>query len=62
MKKELVIPDHLSPDVDLIKKINEFLSIFKTYEYEHNVSLVLNYDEKSQAYYIICHLAADILS
>ncbi len=61
MKNELIIPTQLKPTVKVKKLINEFLKAFSTYEIKNGGSILLNYDQKSKTYYLICHLKSNDL-
>ncbi len=52
----IIIPKSLNPSPDIKKGIDEFLADFDVYEIASGSKLVLNYDEKSDAYYLTCHL------
>ena len=56
-----IIPKGLKPKPSIVKKIREFLKTFKSYESANGIKLVLYFDKKSEAYYLICHLDAKSL-
>ena len=61
MEEKLTIPSALNPSTKVKKLINEFLSSFSIYEIENGGRLLLNYDQKSNTYYLICHLRSSDL-
>ena len=62
VKPTLVVQEEFSPDKTVIEKVNEFLSVFDTFEDKNDVKLLLMYDKRSSAYYLICHLDSDALA
>ena len=56
MKDFLIIPKNINPTTTIKKKINDFFANFEPYEIKNDTKLLLYYDKKSNAYYIICHL------
>lgn len=61
MSAAIVIPNNLAPQHSVIEKAEEFLSQFKCYEISNNTKLILYLDEKSSAFYLLCHLEAKAL-
>jgi len=59
---KLIIPDRLKPSSTVKKLVKEFLKTFTIYEIDNGSPLVLNYDKKSSAYYLIGHLKSSDLS
>lgn len=57
-----VIPSTIKPNKEVIEKVDSFLAKFKPLEIENNVPLLLYFDEKSKAYYFICHVNGETLS
>jgi len=62
MLESVIIPSTLKPNQKVIDKVNNFLESYRPYESENNLGLILFFDAKSSAYYLICHLSASILS
>lgn len=62
MKDSLIVPAGLKPKHSIVSKVSEFLSSFQTHETTAGTKLVLYFDEKSRAYYILCHLDGSSLS
>lgn len=60
--ESLIIPNNLDPKSTVTEKINEFLKTFEPREVSSHAKLVLCFDEKSGAYYFICHLDAKSLA
>jgi hypothetical protein len=58
MKEQFITPGGMKPQAEVLDKVKEFLNIFEPYEISSGTQLVLYLDEKSKAYYFICHLAA----
>lgn len=54
----LVIPEKLDPASDVVGKAEEFLEQFQPLEQTRRLPLLLFFDAKSGAFYLICHLAA----
>lgn len=61
MKNLFITPSGLEPQDEVLEKVNEFLSTFEPYEIKNGTQLVLYTDEKSKAYYFICHIDAKTL-
>jgi hypothetical protein len=55
------IPLTLKPDKEILEKIDAFLGKYKPLEIENELPLLLYFDEKSKAYYFICHISGEIL-
>ena len=62
MDNPYVIPSTIKPSEEVIEKVDSFLKKYKPLEIENNVPLLLYYDEKSKAYYFICHIDGSTLS
>lgn len=62
IEKHFIIPNGLSPDSNIIEKIEEFFKKFKPYEVENNIPLLLLFDKRSEAFYFICHLEAKLIA
>lgn len=54
----LFIPKTLNPSSEVKKLMKDFLNTFSIYEIENGSSLILNYDHKSKAFYLMCHLTS----
>lgn len=62
MKERLIISKDIGDITTTIKKkIEGFFADFETYEFKNGAKLLLYFDKKSSAYYIICHLDANTL-
>lgn len=61
MTNKLVIPSNLFPPEETITRVNNFISMIKPYEIKNGAELILYFDEKSKAYYLVCHLDATTL-
>lgn len=61
MTNNLVIPPNLTPPDETISRVKNFISTIKPYEIKHGTGLVLYFDQKSKAYYLVCHLDAATL-
>ena len=59
--KDVIVPENLTPQDSVITKIEEFLFRFRCHEIKNSSKLLLYFDEKSNAYYLICHLDAKTL-
>jgi hypothetical protein len=49
------------PDTHILHTAKDFLGKFKTHELENGTKHVLLFDKRSKAYYLNCHLDADLL-
>jgi hypothetical protein len=58
MEKKIIISSELNPSAEIIDSVNDFLDNFQPYEIKLGAPLVLHLDEKSNSYYIICHIDA----
>src|SRR6266478_6249033 len=62
MNDQVVVPSRLRPSRKTIAIMGKFFATFSPDEITQGAKLVLQFDEKSHAYYIICHLpAADLV-
>ena len=61
MSGKIIFPEAKSTDDVLKNKVNNFISNFSVFEIAKKASLVLYFDKKSQAYYLICHLTGSEL-
>lgn len=52
----VIIPDGVKPSTIIVKKVKEFVDTFKPYEIKNGTKLLLYFDGKSAAYYLVCHL------
>jgi hypothetical protein len=59
---EIIVPKDLKPSSAVLKKANEFVKIFEIFELKSGSPLLLYYDKRSDAYYLICHLESKVLS
>lgn len=57
----LLRPD-LSPKKNVIKSVDNFLAAFQPHEVQMGTKLLLYFDEKSEAYYLMCHLDGKVLA
>ena len=57
----LIAPPNVQTPQAVTKKVSEFLENFAPYELQGGAKLHLFFDEKSEAYYISCHLEGQIL-
>jgi hypothetical protein len=62
MDKPYVIPSELKPSKTVTEKIDSFLKKFEPLEIKNDSRLLLYFDEKSKAYYFICHINGATLS
>jgi len=61
MNRSILIHPELSPKENAIKLIDNFLNAFQPHEGKMGTKLVLYFDEKSKAYYLMCHLDGKVL-
>lgn len=59
---EIKVPKDLKPSSAVLNKADEFVKKFEIFELKNELPLLLYYDRRSDAYYIICHLESKVLS
>ena len=57
----ILVPRGINPNSAIKKKLNDFLHTFEPYELKNGSKLTLYIDEKSEAYYFVCHLPGNTL-
>jgi len=62
MSEERLLPGLVAAPQPVTRKIEEFLTEFEPYEVKNGAKLHLYFDEKSQAFYVTCHLEAKTLA
>ncbi len=62
MDNALVLPTGVQSPATVTKKVEEFLKNFQPYERSDGRAIHLFLDEKSNAFYITCHLRGDTLA
>jgi hypothetical protein len=62
MNSSILIRPELSPKKNIIKSIDNFLNAFQPHEVKMGIKLLLYFDEKSEAYYLMCHLDGKVLA
>jgi hypothetical protein len=66
MKKKSIdsiyIPAGISPSTSVLSKTEVFIKDFKIYELDNRIPLLLLFDKRSEAFYLICHLESKLLS
>ena len=62
MKKLIPGCKHTGPPEAVLSVAGDFLDRFKPYECENRVPLLLLCDNKSQAFYVVCHLQGDVIA
>jgi len=62
MNSSILIRPELSPKKNVIKSIDNFLNGFQPHEVKMGTKLLLYFDEKSEAYYLMCHLDGKVLA
>jgi hypothetical protein len=60
-KNRVIIPRGLAPDPLVIEKVDQFLDNFEPYEIKNGSKLILYFDKKSKAHYLVCHIEAQTL-
>jgi len=60
--KALIIPDGFSLVSNVMKKLQEFLKTFQTFEGKNRAKLLLLLDKRSKALYLSCHLDSKALA
>lgn len=61
MTNKFVVPKNLTVPDEVRARVNNFISMIKPYEIRNGAELILYFDEKSKAYYLVCHLDAATL-
>jgi len=61
MNSSIVIRSGLSPKKNITKSIDNFLKAFEPHEVKMGTKLLLYFDERSEAYYLTCHLRGKVL-
>ena len=62
MDKKYKIMSDLEPNNEVLQSVDKFLTKFTPLEVANQIPLLLNFDKKSSAYYLICHLNGQVLS
>lgn len=62
MNSPILVRPELSPKKNVVKAIDDFLNTFQPHEVKMGTKLLLYFDEKSEAYYLMCHLDGKILA
>jgi hypothetical protein len=62
MNQNVIIPKDLNPSKNVLGQIDQFLEMFTPHEIKNGTKLILQFDEKSEAHYLICHLEASDLA
>ena len=62
MNSSIVIRSELSPQKSVTRSIDNFLKAFEPHEVKMGTKLPLYFDERSKAYYLMCHLAGNVLA
>ncbi|MCX5902843.1 MAG: hypothetical protein NTV89_05105, partial [Proteobacteria bacterium] len=58
MSCEIKVPKEIKPSQNVLKKAQEFIGKFKIFETVHSVPSLLYFDNRSSAFYLICHVDA----
>lgn len=61
-RESFTVPQVFSPDSNVKEKIEEFLKVFQTFEEKNGVKLLIQFDNRSKAYYLNCHLDSKVLA
>lgn len=56
--KQIVFQPETTPDTHVMQSVQKFLKVFKPLELRAGTPLILFKDEKSKAFYVVCHLDA----
>lgn len=62
LPESIYIPKEFSPSSGVLSKAKLFIKEFKTFEIENGIPLLLLFDKRSKAFYLICHLESKLLS
>lgn len=62
LPESIYIPKEFSPSSGVLSKAKVFIKEFKTFEIENGIPLLLLFDKRSEAFYLICHLRSKLLS
>ncbi len=55
---DLIIPEELNPNSDILELIKDFINNFETYEIKNKGKLIIYFDKKSNTYYLTCHITS----
>jgi len=62
MKRSILVLPELTPKQDIIRRMEDFLNAFQPYEGKSGIKLLPYFDERSEAYYLMCHLEGKTLA
>ena len=62
MGQKYILQKGINPDKEVIAKLESFLQSFETLEVNNDIPVILLLDEKSQAFYISCHIYGQTLT
>lgn len=62
ISKSFLIPEGFDPEPNVTENLREFLKIFKTFEENNGIKLLLLCDKRSNAFYLNCHLDSKVLA
>jgi hypothetical protein len=62
ISESFLVPEGFDPEPNVTENLREFLKIFKTFEENNGVKLLLLCDKRSNAFYLNCHLDSKVLA
>jgi len=62
LPESIYIAKEFSPSSGVLSKAKLFIKEFKTFETKNGIPLLLLFDKRSEAFYLICHLESKLLS
>ncbi len=61
MTNVFVVPESINPATVVLEQAKDFIDKYKPYELENGIPLLIIFDHKSEAFYTICHLRAEVI-
>lgn len=61
-EESFIVPQGLTVDSNILEEIKEFIKTFQTNEEKNGTKLLIQFDKRSEAYYINCHLDSKCIS
>jgi len=59
--QSIIIPKELKLNRKIVKYLEDFIRSFEIYEIQNNSKLIIYFDKKSEAYYLMCHIKSQDL-
>ncbi len=62
MRKQFIVPTGVTPSSEVINKLKEFLDKFRSLEAQNDIPILILFDNRSEAFYLLCHLESKALA